>query len=599
MHDRWSVALAASALLGATRPSGVPLLVGAVVVAAALLVRRPALLCLGTALLVSSLAARSLAGLDGVVPGPIDAEVTLLSDPAPTAGGLRADVRIGGRRLELVAAGSVAESLRGLLAAERAHVRGALEPVPRDAPWLTSRHVAGRLRVHAVLSTRPGGVVGRSANALRRTLVRGAAPFSPAQRALYTGLVIGDDREQSVGLADDFRGAGLTHLLAVSGQNVAFVLALAGPLLRRLRIWPRFLVTLAVIGMFGLLTRFEPSVLRATAMAALAATISTAGLPVSRLRVLALAVTGLVVIDPLLVRSVGFQLSAAAAGAIVVLAPRLASALPGPVPLRDALAVTLAAQLGVAPVLLATFGPVPVASLPANLLAVPVAGLVMVWGLTAGLLAGVGGAPVAALVHLPTRVLLLWLTEVAARASRLPLGSLDAVHLALLGAGSLAAVGGRAARREVVRLGGLAIAGAALSTAVLSMQAAAALRTDLVPGLVRWHHGPTDVVVLGGAGGRSTLSAAAALSSLREAGVRSIDLLVVADLSVPAGVVPVIEARHPLGAIVTMSGADVGPVAAQVRAAPRPGEVIQVGALEVHLTTTASRLVVEAVPGTG
>jgi len=60
----------------------------------------------------------------------------------------------------------------------------------------------------------------RAANGVRRTLVAGAAPLSPVQRSLFTGLVIGDDRAQPAGLADDFRGAGLTHLLAVSGQNV-------------------------------------------------------------------------------------------------------------------------------------------------------------------------------------------------------------------------------------------------------------------------------------------------------------------------------------------------------------------------------------------
>src|SRR4029453_19253711 len=116
-----------------------------------------------------------------------------------------------------------------------------------------------------------------------------------------------------------------------------------------------------------------------------------------------------------LVRSVGFQLSACAALAIVVVSPPLQAALPGPAPLREAVAVTLAAQLGVAPVLLATFGPIPVASLPANLLGVPVAGLVMVWGLTAGLLAGVAGDPLAAVLHQPTQLALAWLDLVAER----------------------------------------------------------------------------------------------------------------------------------------------------------------------------------------
>src|SRR3546814_9440029 len=96
----------------------------------------------------------------------------------------------------------------------------------------------------------------------------------------------------------------------------------------------------------------------------------------------------------------------AACAAIVLLAPPISSVLPGPAAIRDALGVTLAAQFGVAPVLLATFGPMPVASIPANLLAVPVAGAVMAWGITAGLVAGVAGGAFAELVHLPTRLAL-------------------------------------------------------------------------------------------------------------------------------------------------------------------------------------------------
>src|SRR3546814_9572429 len=124
-------------------------------------------------------------------------------------------------------------------------------------------------------------------------------------------------------------------------------------------------------------------------MAALAATVSTSGRPAWRVRIIGLAATGLLLVDPLLVHSVGFRLSMAACAAIVLLAPPISSVLPGPAAIRDALGVTLAAQLGVAPVLLATFGPMPVASIPANLLAVPVAGAVMAWGITAGLVAGV------------------------------------------------------------------------------------------------------------------------------------------------------------------------------------------------------------------
>src|SRR3546814_18659255 len=114
----------------------------------------------------------------------------------------------------------------------------------------------------------------------------------------------------------------------------------------------------------------------------------------------------------------------------VLLARPISSVLPGPAAIRDALGVTLAAQLGVAPVLLATFGPMPVASIPANLLAVPVAGAVMAWGITAGLVAGVAGGAFAELVQLPTRLALDWLELVDDRAAGARLGEIHLVHVA-------------------------------------------------------------------------------------------------------------------------------------------------------------------------
>ena len=121
-------------------------------------------------------------------------------------------------------------------------------------------------------------------------------------------------------------------------------------------------------------TRFEPSVLRATVMAGGSATIAARGREADGLRLLSLTVVGLLLVDPLLVHRAAFQLSVAACAGILLGSSTLADLLPGPRPLREAAAVTLAAQSAVAPLLLLLFGPVPVAALPANLLAAPDAG---------------------------------------------------------------------------------------------------------------------------------------------------------------------------------------------------------------------------------
>lgn len=383
-------------------------------------------LCIGLAAVAAVLGQRSV---DGLVPphlGPVQAEITLVADPAPLPrGGVRAQARYHGKHVAVLAYRSAAAALDDRLAGEVITVRGELSPPGPFELRQRHRHLAGRLRVDVVMGWRAGHGVTRVANDLRHTLDRGAASLSPRQRSLFMGLVLGDDRAQPPDLTEAFRAAGLAHVTAVSGQNVAFTLALVAPLLRRMRFGPRLVTTLGVLALFAVLTRAEPSVLRATAMAGVAAYGAAVGRPTTGLRSLGVAVVGLLLCDPLLVSSLGFQLSVAGAAGIVVAARPLQRRLPGPVWLKAPLAVTLAAQVAVAPLLVAAFGSVALASLPANLLVAPAVGPVMAWGMAAGLVAGAVGGAGAALLHVPTRILLGWIERVALLGSQFSLGRLS------------------------------------------------------------------------------------------------------------------------------------------------------------------------------
>jgi len=124
------------------------------------------------------------------------------------------------------------------------------------------------------------------------------------------------------------------------------------------------------------------------------------------------------------VHSVGFVLSCAASLGITLLARPLAARLRGPAWFREVLAVTLAAQLAVAPVIIPVFGSMPIVALPANLVAVPLAAPLTVWGILAGVVGGLtaGWAPaVPRLLAVPTTALLHGLVAVASVAASVPL----------------------------------------------------------------------------------------------------------------------------------------------------------------------------------
>jgi competence protein ComEC len=290
----------------------------------------------------------------------------------------------------------------------------------------------------------------RLAHDLRALVLSGARRLPDTPAALTAGLLVGDDRGLPPPVAADFRAAGLSHLLAVSGANVALVLALAGPALRRFGLAGRFAGGLGVIGVFATMARFEPSVLRASAMAGVALLAAYTGRPSSGRRLLALAVAGLVLVDPFLVHSLGFRLSVAASAGILVLAGPLAARLPGPRPLRDGLAVTAAAQIGVAPVALPAFGSLPLIAFPANLLAAPAAAGLTLWGFCSGLAGGLLEPvlpAVAGALAVPTGLLASYLAGLAALAARWPLRVGPAAAAALLALSGLARYAARRRRR--------------------------------------------------------------------------------------------------------------------------------------------------------
>ena len=493
----------------------------------------------------------------------------LRTDPVPVPGGVRMRLEIDGRTYDARAWGSPAGWLRPRLMGEWVVVEASLRPLREPPVWLQAQGVAGRATIAGVSGFTEGRMHTRVANSVRRTIEQGASSLGRDQRALFTGLVYGDDRRQSPLTADNFAGAGLTHLLAVSGQNVAFLLAIAAPGLRRLGHHRRLFAVGVILLLFATMTRFEASVMRASTMAAIAATGALIGTTVPAQRVLTLTVMALLVLDPLLVHSVAFQLSLAASAGILFWSARVARALPGPRPLIEALAVTATAQFAVAPVLLWRFGPLPVASLPANVLAGPAAGPVMMWGMTGGWIAGLVPPGVAEVLHLPTRLLVGWIDTVALRCAALPLGELGAVSLVACGASAW--LGLRSSRARW-RRGFLA-----LVIVLLGLPAAVGAveqpRSERLVDAVVLRDQDTTVVSVSDARRPEDV-----LASLRQARVRDIDLLVVATSSFAmADLSGWIDARHGVRAVwapeATMGRGEV---------VPSPAARVRIGGVELR-----------------
>ena len=454
--SEWALAgVALAVALGARCAAGVPFPVVLLAAAAAgtAVARRPVrragvparplpwpavvLVALALALAAAWRAHAAVDALAAPLPQVVAGTATLRSDPEQVPGGSAAVLDVGGRRYRA----RLPVATTGLLAGDHLVMVGRPSPLRGvDPGWQQSQHLAGRLTVRSVRPGPPPSWWDTAADAVRRRIAAGADGLPEDQRALYLGLVVGDDRGQPPLLRHQFRASGLAHLLAVSGQNVAFVLLACSPVLGRLPLRWRTAGAAAALAMFVLVARAEASVLRAAAMAGVVVLAVALGRRVRAGRAAAVAVVVLLLADPLLVRSVGFRLSVAATVGLVLLSRPLAARLPGPRPVAAAVAVSLAAQLATAPVLVPLAGGVPAAGVLANLLAVPPAGLVMVLGLTLGPFAGLLRPGLAHVLMWPVSLLVDWVGKVAAVAAVVPLPLLDLPRLLVLAAAAASSV---------------------------------------------------------------------------------------------------------------------------------------------------------------
>jgi competence protein ComEC len=407
----------------------------------------------------------------------LSARAHLLTRPRASAFGASAEARVAagalaGSRLLLRFDGRDGTSLPNRAAiGDELSLTGTLRRPAKDpdagfdfAAHLRRRGIAGELVVERVRLTgaRRGGIAG-VLDGLRRRAERAVEAGLPeGDAALVLGMVLGEDEEIDSATRDDWRDAGLSHLLAVSGQNVMLLMALALPLLVAAGLGPRGrgVALLCLVVLYVPLAGAGPSLQRAGVMGAAGIAAMTLSRPSSRWYALLLAAAATLALNPRACGEPGWQLSFVAVAGILLagrplaarlrrvaneLAPERRAGSRGPPgrpaqggslsrALRDGLcdgiAITVAATFATAPLVAYHFGSVPLAGLAANVLALPAVAPAMWLGMVKAGLGVVGpllpgSDHLAELLGSPTHVAIAYLDGLAERCATLPGGRLQ------------------------------------------------------------------------------------------------------------------------------------------------------------------------------
>lgn len=268
-----------------------------------------------------------------------------------------------------------------------------------------------------------------------------AAGVPQMHGSLMQGILLGIKDGIPAEVSDRFRRSGLSHMLTVSGSHIAWIIAGLLVLTRVLGMprWLGLVVAALSLIVFVPLTDGGPSVLRAALTGGLVIGARLSGRGRDPWHLLCLAVLCLLASNPFTVLSPGMQLSCSAVIGILLLAPRLERVLHRlPPSLAQIAAVTLAASLGTAPVSMAHFGQVPLGSLPANLLALPVMPIVTALCVIS-CITGLVWEGAAVFCNQPAAVLVEWCARVAGWCAHLPVVPRSAVGFILSGGAGLTA----------------------------------------------------------------------------------------------------------------------------------------------------------------
>ena len=543
-----------------------------------------------------------------VVPAQITARATLLEHPRTRAFGTRvAAARLRGERVLLKAPARVRWPAAAAAPGAVIAIEGRLAQLgPHDEPERRrGTHAILRLQTIRATGAHRDGLLGGLDGVRARTerALTGGVPAS--QGALARGMVLGQDGALTDDVREDFRATGLAHLVAASGANVillaTLVLALGAAIGLGLsgRLWLAIVLVAAYVPLAGA----GPSIQRAAVMGVAGLVAALAGRPASRWYALLLAAALTLAWNPHAAADPGWQLSFAAVLSLLALVPALRIRLDAagvPRGLAEALAVTIAATLGTAPLIALYFERLSLVSLPANVLAAPAVAPVMWLGTIAGALGQATPAlaePVAALTALP----LGYLTWLADRAAALPFaevavpspGPLGVIAIYTMAPAALLAwrrLKAPARRRARAALAIAAVAGAA--ALVLLVRPPGAPRDLTISFLdigqgdaTLIQHGATAVLVDTGPPDGPVLA------RLRDAGVRRLDLLVVThDATDHDGAASAVLDALPVGLVLDGEEASAQASVRGLAAARRirriasdAGQVLRAGPLELRV----------------
>ncbi|MCA9370505.1 MAG: ComEC family competence protein [Candidatus Peregrinibacteria bacterium] len=252
--------------------------------------------------------------------------------------------------------------------------------------------------------------------------------FPEPHASFMAGLLTGSRKGIPDDLMQAFNATGLTHIIAISGYNITIVITVIAGLLFWIPPQFRIIPSIGAIALFTLFVGASAAVVRAAIMGCLGLLALQSNRSGSMRLTMLLTAFCMVIVNPkILWYDAGFQLSFLAVIGVTELAPILQPLLrriPQTLGIREALQMTIAAQLTAVPLISMLFGRVSLVAPLSNILVAPCIPLAMLFGCIAVMLSVIS-LPIALGVSYLGWLCLEWIIQVAHATTLVPLASIN------------------------------------------------------------------------------------------------------------------------------------------------------------------------------
>lgn len=226
--------------------------------------------------------------------------------------------------------------------------------------------------------------------------------FGEEELTIIQALLLGQRNDISSATYDYYKNAGAVHILAVSGLHIGVLLLLLQFVLKPIELLPKgktikLVLLVSFLWVFAFIAGLSASIVRAVTMFTFIAYAMYLNRPTNTFNIIALSMFFILLIEPLFLFQVGFQMSYAAVITIVWIYPKLQRFwFPENIVLRKGwqlISVSIAAQLGVLPISLLYFHQFPALFFISNLVVIPFLGIILGLGILVLLLASLNSLP--------------------------------------------------------------------------------------------------------------------------------------------------------------------------------------------------------------